>query len=66
MAVLYAWESVYHLEEAEQALEIARDLDDPSLLLRALIACGSSSVYDAEVAGQYLAEANALARELGD
>ncbi len=66
MAVLYAWESVYHFEEAEQALEIARNLDDPSLLLRALIACGSSSVYDAEVAGQYLAEANALARELGD
>ncbi len=47
-------------------LGIARELDDPALLVRALLACGSASVYDAEVSGRYLAEASDLARALGD
>ena len=63
--VLYAWVAVYDLEDAEQALTIARELDDPALLARALTACGSAAVYDAEVARQYLDEAIGLARTLG-
>ncbi len=52
--------------DAEQALTIARELDDPALLARALTACGSATVYDAEVAPRYFAEAIGLARALGD
>ena len=48
---------------AEQALAIARELDDPALLARALTACGSAAVYDAETAQRYFAEAIGLARE---
>jgi predicted ATPase/class 3 adenylate cyclase/DNA-binding CsgD family transcriptional regulator len=65
-AVLYSWISMYNLADAEQALGIARELDDPALRVRALFACGSASVYDAEVSGRYLAEASDLARVLGD
>ena len=65
-AVLDAWVNIYSLDASEQALTIARELDDPGLLVRALTACGSASVYDAEVASRYLAEASGLARELGD
>ncbi len=32
--------------DAEEALAIARELDDPALLARALTACGSAAVYD--------------------
>jgi predicted ATPase/class 3 adenylate cyclase/DNA-binding CsgD family transcriptional regulator len=64
--VLYAWIAVYHLEEADEALAIARELDDPALLARALHACGSATVYDAEVARPYFAEAIGFAREVGD
>jgi predicted ATPase/class 3 adenylate cyclase/DNA-binding CsgD family transcriptional regulator len=64
--VLKAWVNVYSQHEAEQALTIARQLDDPPLLLRALIACGSAAVYDTEVARRYFAEALGLARDLGD
>jgi predicted ATPase/DNA-binding CsgD family transcriptional regulator len=65
-AVLDAWESIYSLGDAEQALSIARELDDPVLLVRALTACGSASVYDAAVARRYFDEAIGLARALGD
>src|SRR5699024_487957 len=65
-AVLYAWLSVYAVADAEKALAIARDLDDRPLLLRALIACGSSTVYDGEISRRYLEEASDLARALGD
>jgi predicted ATPase/class 3 adenylate cyclase/DNA-binding CsgD family transcriptional regulator len=51
---------------AEEALEIARGLDDPSLLARALVACGAVNGYDPEVAQPYFAEALELARTLGD
>ena len=50
----------------KQALAIARELDDPALLARALTACGSAAVYDADVARRYFAEAIGLARALGD
>jgi predicted ATPase/class 3 adenylate cyclase/DNA-binding CsgD family transcriptional regulator len=65
-AVLYAWLADYHLDDAEDALACARDLDDPALLLRALTACGSSAVYDTEVAGRYFSEAIGMARNLSD
>jgi DNA-binding CsgD family transcriptional regulator len=47
-------------------LAIAREIGDPALLARALTACGSIAAYNPEVAGRYLAEANDLARALGD
>jgi DNA-binding CsgD family transcriptional regulator len=53
-------------DHAEQALAIARDLDDPARLARALTACGSLAVYNAEVAGPFLTEAIDIARTLGD
>ncbi|MDT5328319.1 MAG: hypothetical protein QOF25_5471 [Mycobacterium sp.] len=54
------------MEQAQQALAIARDVDDPALLLRALTACCGIAVYDPEVAGPYFAEAIGLARSIGD
>jgi predicted ATPase/class 3 adenylate cyclase/DNA-binding CsgD family transcriptional regulator len=65
-ALLDAFVNVYSLGVAEQALAIARELDDPALLVRALSACGSAAVYDADVARRYFAEAIGLARALGD
>ena len=65
-ALLYAWISVYHLEDAELALSIARELDDPLLIVRALHACGSAAVYEADVARRYFEEAIGLARKVGD
>jgi predicted ATPase/DNA-binding CsgD family transcriptional regulator len=54
-------------DQAQQALAIAREIDDPALLVRALTACGYIAGYfDAEAARAYLAEAIDLARELGD
>ena len=53
--------------QAQQALAIAREVNDPALLARALTACGYVAAYfDAEAAGPYLAEAMGLARDLGD
>jgi predicted ATPase/class 3 adenylate cyclase/DNA-binding CsgD family transcriptional regulator len=60
------------LDRAEQALAIARELDDPALLARALSACcsigarASISARTAELARPYFAEAIALARARGD
>ena len=54
------------MEQAQQALAIAREVDDPALLARALTACGGIAVYDAEVARPYFAEAIGLARAIGD
>ncbi len=65
-AVLDSFVNVYNLGDAEQALSIARELDDPALLVRALLACGSAAVYDAEAAGRYFDEAIGLARAVGD
>src|SRR6516165_2020293 len=54
------------LDQAQQALAIAREVDDPALLARALIACGFSAAFNAEVAAPYFAEAIGLARARGD
>jgi predicted ATPase/class 3 adenylate cyclase/DNA-binding CsgD family transcriptional regulator len=54
-------------DQAQEALAIAREVDDPALLARALTACGHVASYsDAEAARAYLAEAIGLARQLGD
>ena len=53
-------------DHAEQALAIAREVDDPALLVRALTACGPIAVLSAEPAGPYFAEAIGLARSLGE
>ena len=42
--VLDSWVNNYTLERAEQALTIARELDDQALLARALTACASATV----------------------
>ena len=54
------------MAQAEQALAIARELDDPALVVRALTACGGIASFNPEVARPYLAEAVDLARALGD
>jgi DNA-binding CsgD family transcriptional regulator len=64
--VLEAWVNSYSLSDAEQALAIAREHNDPALLARALAACCNASVYDAEAAPRYFAEALDLVRKLDD
>ena len=54
------------LDQAQQALALAREVDDPAVLARALTACGFTAAYNAELAGPYFAEAIELARELDD
>ncbi|MGD1170315.1 LuxR C-terminal-related transcriptional regulator [Mycobacterium seoulense] len=54
------------LHPAERALAIARELDDPALITRALIGCGMSAVYTPKVAQSYYAEAIRLARAADD
>ncbi len=56
------------LEQAEQAVAIARDVDDPALLARTLTACGftASLAYHPEVARGCFAEAIGLARAVDD
>ncbi len=51
---------------AQQALTIARNTDDPALLVRTLTACGCANGYNAEAARPYFDEAIPLARTLGD
>ena len=54
-------------DQAEQALTVARGIDDPAVLVRALTARGYIAAYfDSEAAPTYLAEAIGLARALGD
>lgn len=55
-----------HTAEAQEALAIARELDNPALLVRALTACGCLAAFDAEAARPYFDEALGLARALGD
>jgi DNA-binding CsgD family transcriptional regulator len=56
------------LDHAQRALAIARELDEPALLARALTACGSTAAYSAddELARACFAEATELVRALGD
>jgi predicted ATPase len=67
-AVLDAWVAAkINMDQAHQAPGIARKLDDPALLTRALTACGAvAGYYDREVAQSYFAEAVGLARAIGD
>ena len=56
------------LDQAEQAVAIARDVDDPALLARTLTACGyiADLGHNAEVARACIAEAIGLARAVDD
>ncbi|MGB9225754.1 ATP-binding protein, partial [Mycobacterium sp.] len=66
-ATLLGWVGITgDVEEAELALNIARDADDPALLVRALIARGFASQYDIEVSVRYFTEAADLSRQAGD
>ena len=66
-ALLNAWGlALNSLDEAQEAVAIARELDDQALLARALTACVSIAAYNAEVAAPYFAEAIELARSLDD
>jgi predicted ATPase/class 3 adenylate cyclase/DNA-binding CsgD family transcriptional regulator len=68
-AVLDVWVGdIDSLAKAEQALAIARELDEPTLLARTLTACGfcAGQGYNVVAAQGYFAEAIGLARELDD
>jgi predicted ATPase/class 3 adenylate cyclase/DNA-binding CsgD family transcriptional regulator len=68
-AVLDTWAgAAASTDQAEQALAIARDVDDPALLARTLTACGfiAGAGYNAEVARAYFTEAIGLARAVDD
>jgi predicted ATPase/class 3 adenylate cyclase/DNA-binding CsgD family transcriptional regulator len=68
-AVLDTWAgAAASTDEAEQALAIARDVDDPALLARTLTACGfiAGAGYNAEVARACFTEAIGLARAVDD
>src|SRR6201993_4266670 len=52
------------VDRAQQALVLARGIDDRGVLARALVACGFTAAYNAELAGAYFAEALELARAL--
>jgi DNA-binding CsgD family transcriptional regulator/tetratricopeptide (TPR) repeat protein len=68
-ALLDSWALVGNsTDQARQALAIAREVDDPALLARALTACGyiAGQVADAEAARRYFAEAVGLARARDD
>jgi tetratricopeptide (TPR) repeat protein len=54
------------MDQAQQALRMARDLDDHGLLVRALMACGYVASHDVIAARPYFAEALGLARALDD
>ncbi|OBK11011.1 transcriptional regulator [Mycobacterium asiaticum] len=53
-------------EQATEALAIARQLDDPALLVRALTGCVGTAAFEPEQAATYFAEAIELARDLDD
>lgn len=65
--ILAVWYSVpASLERAQDALAVARELEDPGLIVHILVTCGMLSFNDAELSGHYLAEAAELARAMGD
>ena len=67
-AMLDAYLGGDSMDQAEQAVAIARDVDDPALLVRTLTACGFSAglAYHVEVARACVAEAIGLARAVDD
>jgi predicted ATPase/class 3 adenylate cyclase/DNA-binding CsgD family transcriptional regulator len=54
------------MDQAQQALAIARELNDQALVARALTACCGVAAYRPELARPYLSEAIDLTRALGD
>jgi predicted ATPase/class 3 adenylate cyclase/DNA-binding CsgD family transcriptional regulator len=54
------------LEREKQSLAIARELGEPELLARSLLACGANAIYDPDTARTYLTESIDLARPAGD
>ena len=66
-ALLALWaQGADAVKQAEEALGIAREIDDPALLSRVLTACGTAHTQDYESARPYFTEATALARAIGD
>ncbi|MGA9489669.1 MAG: LuxR C-terminal-related transcriptional regulator [Mycobacterium sp.] len=68
-AVLDTWAGVAaRTDQTQQALAIARELDDPALLARTLASCGfvAAQGYRVELATSCFAEAISLARALDD
>jgi predicted ATPase/DNA-binding NarL/FixJ family response regulator len=57
---------VHGFGKAEQALAIARELDDPALLARALNSCIAAAAFEVVKVLPYIAEALEVARGLGD
>jgi predicted ATPase/class 3 adenylate cyclase/DNA-binding CsgD family transcriptional regulator len=55
-----------HIDEADQALAVAREIGDPLLLSRALVARAFVVGYDDDLARPYLIEASDHARAVGD
>jgi len=54
------------IDKAEEALAIARELDDPVLLARTLTSCIAAAAFNVGSALPYIAEALDVAREQGD
>ncbi|WP_254902428.1 helix-turn-helix transcriptional regulator [Mycobacterium simiae] len=66
-AILNVWLGAVDTgDHAKQALEIAREIDDPFLLTRVLTACGAVHGYDPEGNLTYFEEATSIARDIGD
>lgn len=69
-ALLATWAGTFSVDGAQQALAIARELDDPDLLARALTACGYIAAINTnanpEIARGYFDEAIGPARASGD
>jgi DNA-binding CsgD family transcriptional regulator len=69
MAVLGMWVGAAEcIDQAQQGLALARNVDDPAVLARALTACGflAGQGGNLELARKYLGEAIGLARTIGD
>lgn len=66
-AVLGSWVDISGVvEPAQQALSIAREFNEPNLLIRILTACAFINMHNIEMAQPFFAEATDLARTLGD
>ncbi|OBH62903.1 LuxR C-terminal-related transcriptional regulator [Mycobacterium sp. E2479] len=67
VALLDGWVGMpQRQEQAAEALAIARQLDNPSLLVRALTGCVGTAAFKPDQAATYFAEAIESARALGD
>jgi predicted ATPase/class 3 adenylate cyclase/DNA-binding CsgD family transcriptional regulator len=65
-AMLDSWLGVYSAAQVDTALRIARDSNDPLLLIRALVAAGCVNGHNAIAAAPFFAEALDLAQEAND